>query len=441
MKFSFFNTIFIVSLACLFALQGIWLYYAYQNEKIKIQGILNSSLLKAINEEMDSRFSSFAEKGKLTSENLEYISDSTFEYEYDETKGNLISQQFDFVQQVLFQEGIFFDLTKVDSIYDIRLHENNIYVQYRLNYTDSLGNNIGSSDANIDKGFNTIIVPIVNGTKVGAIVKISPPVILQSMLRIFIVSILIFFFIIACLIYQVNIVLKQYHLHQLRKNFTHTLSHDMKTPLASIHSVLVQLNNGSLDAHPEMKNKFISIAMEQTINLQAIIDQILTVAYAGQKQLALNKQEIDLPKMIHSLVDKFRVRKEKDIEFSEKYHLKNDPIYADSFYLKNAISNLIDNAIKYSGNTVKIDIECTVEDKQLYIHIKDNGFGILEKDQQKIYKLYERGAEIKRQRISGFGLGLNYVKYVIEAHGGTIALISKERVGSEFIITIPTHLT
>jgi len=429
MKFSFFNTIFIISLACLLALQGIWLYYAYQNEKAKIQNILNNSLFQAIDNEMDSRFS-------LAGGNHSGLS---YEYKYNNDQGNFISQQFDFIQQVLFSERIFFDLKKVDSIYSADLHNRNIHVQYRLNYMDSLGNSIESRGTNIGNGFNTTIIPIINGTKVGAIVKISPPTIFRSMLGILIVSILIFCLIIAGLIYQVNIFLTQNHLYQLQKSLVRTLSHDMKTPLASIHSVLVQLNNGSLDACPEVKSKFTAVAIEQTVNLQKIIDQILTVAHANQKQLTLNKQETDIPQMIHSLVDKFTVRKEKEIEFSEKYHLKDNLIYADPFYLENAISNLIDNAIKYSENSVKINIECIEKDKQVYIHIKDNGFGISDEDQLKIYNPFERGAEIKRKRINGFGLGLSYVKHIIEAHGGAVTLISKEGVGSEFIITIPIH--
>ncbi|MDR1631579.1 MAG: HAMP domain-containing histidine kinase [Dysgonamonadaceae bacterium] len=384
---------------------------------------------------MDGRFF-FVEAEKCS----ECPNDLTYEYKYDENKGDLISQQFDFIQQILFYEGVFFNLTKVDSIYAASLHENNIHVQYRLNYTDSLGNNIKSRGANIDKGFQTTIIPIVNGTTAGAIVKISSPAIFQSMLKILIVSILIFFFIIACMIYEVKVFLTQRQLYQLWNNFVHALSHDMKTPLATIHSVLVQLDNGSLDVHPEMKNKFSVIAIEQTLNLQSIVNQILTVAYINQKQLVLNKQEINLPEMIHSLIDKFTVVKEKDITFYEKYDLKEKPVYADHFYLENAISNLIDNAIKYSGNAVKINIECTAGDKQIYIDIKDNGFGISKNDQQKIFDCFERGVEIKRKRISGFGLGLNYVKCVIEAHGGAIALVSREGVGSEFTITIPTYL-
>jgi two-component system phosphate regulon sensor histidine kinase PhoR len=438
MKFSFFNIIFVISLTCLLALQGIWLYYAYQNENTKIQAILNNSLSMAVEKEMDSRFS-FIEGKEMTDTGKEWSPDLAYAYKYDETKGNLISQQYDFIQRILFYEKVFFDLSKVDSIYAAYLHRNNIHVRYQLNYMDSLGNIIESKEENIDKGFNTIAVPIVGGTKIEAVVKIPTPAIFQSMFKILIVSILIFFFIIACLIYQVRIFLTQFHLDQLRKNFIHALSHDMKTPLATIHSILVELNNNSLNLN--MKSKFNAIAREQTLNLQSIVNRILTIAYIDHKRLTLNKQAVDLPQMIQSLIDKFMVRNEKDIQFSEKYDLKDKQVYADPFYLKNAISNLIDNAIKYSGSVVKIDIECIAKDKLICIHVKDNGLGIPKKDQQKIFDCFERGAEIKRKQISGFGLGLNYVKHVIEAHGGVITLVnSKEEVGSEFIIVIPIHL-
>ncbi|MDR2620978.1 MAG: HAMP domain-containing histidine kinase [Dysgonamonadaceae bacterium] len=435
MKYSLFNIIFAISLACLFALQGIWLYYTYQGENVKIQNVLNKLLFNAIEQEMDSRFSCI--EAKQTDEPTGPF-DLAYEYIYDETKGNIISQQFNFIQQILFHEKIFFNLAKVDSIYTVFLHENNILIQYRLNYTDSLGNIIETTGANINKGLNLNAIPIVNGNIVTATVKIPPPTIFKSMLGVLIVSILIFLFTIACLLYEINAFLTQHHLDKLRKNLVQTLSHDMKTPLATIRSVLEQLNNGSLDSRPEMKSKFNAIATEQTLNLQTTVNQLLTTALIDQKRLILNKQETDLSQLIHSLVEEFMVRKEKNIEFSEKYDLKNTVIYANPFYLGSAISNLIDNAIKYSENAVKIDIECIAGDKQISIHIKDNGFGISKKDQQKIFNPFERGAEIQRKRINGFGLGLHNVKYLIEAHGGTVALISQEGVGSEFIITIPT---
>jgi two-component system phosphate regulon sensor histidine kinase PhoR len=211
----------------------------------------------------------------------------------------------------------------------------------------------------------------------------------------------------------------------------------MKTPLATIYSVLTQFKNGTVNKNPELRQKFCTIAIEQAVNLQSVVNQILTLAYIKKKQLALNKQLIDLPEMIQSLIDNFTVRTEKIVAFQTCYNLEDNNVYADSLYLNNAISNLIDNAIKYSSDSVDIKIECTTKESQVYIHVKDNGFGISSNDRLKIFKQFERGAEIKRNQISGFGIGLNYVQSVIEAHGGTVTLSSQEGVGSEFTIILP----
>jgi two-component system phosphate regulon sensor histidine kinase PhoR len=117
--------------------------------------------------------------------------------------------------------------------------------------------------------------------------------------------------------------------------------------------------------------------------------------------------------------------------------MKNKPVYADLLYLNNAVSNLIDNAIKYSGDSVSREIVCAATDSYANIRVKDNGYGIATNYRSKIFKRFERGAEIKRNRISGFGIGLNYVQQVIEAHGGNVTALSEEGVGSEFIITLP----
>src|SRR5690606_29569633 len=97
--------------------------------------------------------------------------------------------------------------------------------------------------------------------------------------------------------------------------------------------------------------------------------------------------------------------------------------------LTNAVSNLIDNAIKYSGNSVNINIRCEQKDKDVFIYIKDNGYGMSEKDQVKVFTMFERGKAVTRKEAKGFGLGLSYVKRVVEAHGGTVNLFSKEGEG------------
>jgi two-component system phosphate regulon sensor histidine kinase PhoR len=433
--------IFVAALICLLFLQSLWLYHTYQLNLKEMQESINLALSKTTEQELNLRYLEFEKKIKEDERYGNGEIFASFDLDADGTEDvGIISKQYNMIQQVMKMYDMSLNIFCFDSIFSSLLQENRLPTTYCINYTDSLDNLLGTVGQEIDNGFQTNIIPIVNGEKIQATVKISHSAVFKNMLAILTVSILILLFIIACLIYEIRMFLTQHHLNQLRENFTHALTHDMKTPLATIYTVLYQLDKGNLDDQPEMKSKFSAIAMQQTLDLQAIINQILTLAYIENNQLVLNKQTVDLPQTIQSLIDKFSIKGGKNITFSSKFDLNESIVCADPFYLNNTISNLIDNAIKYSGESVKIEIECTTGEKQVYIKIKDNGFGIAAKDQQKIFKRFERGAEIKRNQTSGFGIGLNYVQKVIEAHGGAVALLSKEGVGSEFVITIPILL-
>jgi len=441
MKLSHFMLIFAIAVLCLFSLQAFWLYYTYQSHCDNIKESINSIFYQTIEKELDHRFFEFGKKAK---DNLEGSSIRIDSFNIDLAGINsgmenisVVSQQLNMIQQLMVTNEMLFNINAVDSIFHSLLQINQYPFSYQIIYMDSTDKIIDTTGQMINDGFKTIVAPIINGENIYAVVKITAPVVFRKMLGILIVSILIFFFIIACLFYEIKIFLNQHYLNQIRKNFIHALTHDMKTPLATIHSVLVQLEKGTINKNSDMRQKFSAIAIEQTLNLQAIVNQILTLAYIENKQLTLNKQSIDLPVMMQSLIDKFSVKSGKTVTFQTFYDLKDSVVYADPFYFNNVVSNLIDNAIKYSADSVKIEIECTAGEKHIYIRVKDNGLGISPDDQLKIFKQFERGAEIKRNHISGFGIGLNYAQHVIEAHGGTVSVLSQEGVGSEFIITLP----
>ena len=444
MKLSTLLPISAFALLCLFSLQAFWLYYTYQLHLSSIKESINTIFTQTIDKELDQRYLELNNKLK---ENLpkSYVRIDSFKVSSNNLestlKGNsIISKQVDMVQQLMVNYHINFNMVNGDSIFRSLLQLNRLPFDFRINYIDSAGIIIDTAGKEINNGFRTAVLPVINGEKIYADVKITAPVVFRNMFLILTVSILIFFFIIACIIYEMRVFLNHHHLNQLRENFTHALTHDMKTPLSTIHSVLDQFEKGIIDQDPEMRKKFCHIGIEQAINLQKTVNQILTLAYIEKKQLSLDKQSVNLPIMIQSLIEEFTIKATKVVTFQTSYNLKRSIIYADTFYLNNAISNLIDNAIKYSNDSVNILIECIAGEKQAFIHVKDNGFGISQKDQIKIFKRFERGAEIKRNRISGFGIGLNYVQQVIEAHGGSVTLLSQKGVGSEFIISLPIQI-
>ena len=437
MKLSTLLSITAFALMCLLLLQAFWLYYTYQLHSDSIKESINSIFHQTIEKEMDQRFLELEEKikGNLSERDI-HIASFKIDISGLENK-SVVSQQFDIFQQLMVENDIKFNITNGDSIFHTLLQSNNYYFNYKINYMDSTGKIIDTTGQEIISGFQTDILSVINGERVYAVVKITPPAVFKNMLVILIASILIFFFIIACLLYTMKIFINQHQLNQLRENFIHALTHEMKTPLSTIHSVLDQFEKGKIDKDPDLRQKFCSIAIDKVIDLQNTVNQILTLAYIQKKQLTLNIQSVDLPLMIQSLIEEFKIKTKKPVRFQIICDLKDSVVSADSFYLNKVISNLIDNAIKYSNESVKIEIECFTEEKQVYIRIKDDGLGIPHDDQLKIFKRFERGAEIRRNKVSGFGIGLNYAQQVIEAHGGNISVTSQEGIGSEFIISLP----
>lgn len=431
--------VFIIALVFLLGLQFVWLYNTYQLENEKTLQTIDATLIDACNQEMADRINALDSVFK--SQGIDSLSFSSISFSVDSAfldQQKVVPMEFLVMQHVLDAECHFpLNLQALNTIYASFLDERNVHVKFNIQYLDSLGQVAGETLPGLSNGYKTHIIPIVRSEKLQVIADVRPPAVFRNMGGVLLVSVVIVCLIVGCLLYATRTFITQQHLNKLRDNFVYALTHDMKTPLGTIHTVLDQSAKGILDAHPEMKSKFTRVATDQVLNLQALVNQILTVAYVEKGKLSLHKQPVDVKDMIESLISKFSVGQNKKVSFSTHYELNDETLYADPLYLGNAISNLIDNAIKYSGDSVEITLSATAKGQQIYIRVKDNAMGISERDQKNIFNRFERGAEIKRNSASGFGIGLNYVKSVVEAHGGGITLSSKEGIGSDFVITLP----
>lgn len=436
MKISIIWTVFIVALFFLFLLQGVWLYSAYIEKRYDIQENLNTIFIKAAEKELSDRF---VYSSVLIKTNPEKYNKRTYTYVNDDNlikNEGLISNNFLRDQDFLNFLDMPFKLSALDSIYSSMLQAKGLSTQYKINYQDSV-KVIESIGVNLSHGYKTNVIPIVNNTEVQAVISVTMPFVLKEMLGLLIASLLMLLLIIGCLIYELRVIFTQRRLAQLREDFSHALIHDMKSPLNTIYAAVDQWKKGALDKNPEMRTQFGETAITQVLNLQALVDKILTIARLEKNNLTLDERLFNLPKMCQELVDKFSVQSKKKVQFNLHLNLEDEQILADPTYLLNAVSNLIDNAIKYSNDPVVIDLSCRMDNNKLYIKVRDNGLGISKSDQLKIFEKFERGAAIGRKGAKGFGLGLNYVKRVAEAHGGTVAVSSIEGQGSEFVLFIP----
>lgn len=238
--------------------------------------------------------------------------------------------------------------------------------------------------------------------------------------------------------YQKQIIEQFNNIFRVREDFSYAMVHDMKTPLTTIFTALSFLHSGRLDDKPETKEKFFNVAKEEADRLLTLTNKLLTISKLESKKMKMECEKITLEPMLVRLADKFKVKSHKPVSF--EFDLQTPEIYADAEYIEEVFSNLIDNSIKYSKERVDIRILSSRNDLYSIIKIYDNGLGISEKDQRSIFNKYERaaaGSRSRRKKASGFGLGLNFVQQVIEAHKGKIFVNSIEGEFTEFIIYLP----
>lgn len=236
--------------------------------------------------------------------------------------------------------------------------------------------------------------------------------------------------IILSLIDQINYIDEQERVRLLREDFSYAMVHDMKSPLTSIIMGTKYLHSGVLEKKPEMKEKYFCIVEDEAQHLLALINRLLTISKLEHGKLSIQKAEIDLEAMIEDVVDKYKAKSAKPIHITTLFGATS--ALADEEYLKEAISNIVDNATKYSKEEINIQISTSENDRNVYIKIYDEGIGIAKSEMKTIFNRFERAAEHERdarKTRGGFGIGLNYVLQVINAHGGKVSVKSEKANG------------
>ncbi len=246
--------------------------------------------------------------------------------------------------------------------------------------------------------------------------------------------------IILSLIDQINYINEQERTRLLREDFSYAMVHDMKSPLTSIIMGTRYLHSGVLEKKPEIKEKYFTIVEDEAQHLLGLINRLLTISKLEHGKLNLRKTEVELTPMIDDIADKYKAKTSKPITITTA--LSCPTAFADEEYLKEAISNLVDNATKYSKDEIHIKISSGTSENDKYTHIKvyDEGIGIPKSELKHIFNRYERATEHEigpKKNKGGFGIGLNYVLQVIHAHGGKVGVKSKQDQWTEFTIALP----
>ena len=260
-------------------------------------------------------------------------------------------------------------------------------------------------------------------------------VILRKMAGVIAASLVLFLILAFSFWFLIHTMLKQKSLEEMKSDFTNNITHELKTPVAVAYAANDALLNFDAGNDPEKRREYLEISQGQLEKLEGMIEQILSMSMESRKTFELKRETIELEPLLQKLADQHILSAGKpcDIHIDVEDGLVLD---ADRFHLSNIVSNLIDNAIKYSGDSVRIDITAKATDEGVEMRVRDNGIGIAPEKQKHIFDKFYRVPTGNIHDVKGYGLGLYYAKTMVEKHGGTIEVSSTPGKGSEFILTL-----
>ncbi|GHE47839.1 sensor histidine kinase [Sphingobacterium griseoflavum] len=261
---------------------------------------------------------------------------------------------------------------------------------------------------------------------------------LYSMSWQLVVSLCILAVVLGTFFYLFITILKQNKLHLLRKAFVNSLTHELRTPVTTV-SLAVDALHDSIDASDvELREQYHLMAVEELDHLSGMIDRVLDIADADPKEgPILDRLSLDFSQLIRKSVAHVRLAKVwQDVSIDFEEPVSSVFIKGDAHHLKNVISNLLDNALKYGAKHILVQLRDQPH-SDAHLRIEDDGVGIPTAYQQQVFEPFFRVPRGDQYSVKGFGLGLPYVKRILEQHGGKIEVKHAESGGALFIINIP----
>jgi two-component system phosphate regulon sensor histidine kinase PhoR len=234
--------------------------------------------------------------------------------------------------------------------------------------------------------------------------------------------------------------IRQKKLNVIKNDFINNMTHEFKTPISTISLAVDALKNPKVISNPEKLMYFSGIIKEENQRMNRQVETILKSALMDRQEIQLNKKPLNVHKIIEDVADNFALRlQEKGGDMEIHLNAENDLIDGDEVHISNLVNNLLDNAVKYAKDNVPPHITLTTSStsKKFIMVIEDNGIGMSRETVKRIFEKFYRAHTGNIHNVKGFGLGLSYVKTVIEAHDGNIKPESTLGKGSTFTIEFP----
>ncbi|MGL4630487.1 MAG: sensor histidine kinase [Leadbetterella sp.] len=261
--------------------------------------------------------------------------------------------------------------------------------------------------------------------------------ILRKNLNILLSAIMLLVFIGAIFYYAISMMLSQSKLAVIKNDFINNMTHELKTPVATIQLAVEMLKDGDLSLNKDMSNRYLDIVQDENKRLASHVEKVLNMARFDKGDIKLNLESLELMQIINAALDHLKLQIESvnaaiTIQASHTIYY----VLGDKVHLTNIIFNLVENALKYSKDKPEIEISVESSGEYVKLVIADNGIGIQEDHVSKIFDKFYRVPTGNLHNTKGYGLGLSYVKNMIELHKGKISVSSKKGLGTQFTILL-----
>jgi len=359
-------------------------------------------------------------------------------------KSSNVISTLDMIIHLHISNTVPLNLHQLDSITASVLKKRDIQSNFTVNIVNTAnGNIVQSSKDNWQSSLFLISsepMIIDAGNSIALQLHLINPfqIIIKRMGLMLISSLVLAVICLLAFVYLQKVLARQKKLVAFKNEFLGTIAHELKRPVSSLTFNLDCLSMSVANLNTPQNTLLLNNSIRATDELNDAINMIVTLSKLEEGMLVLNSETVELVPMLEDLKEKFSEQRFKDKQVT--IDLQVDPhlpgIHGDKQLLAQCFANLIDNAIKYSGDTVSIIIRIRKLESWVSVGIKDNGFGIPEDKLELVFDKYSRVHQAQTQ-IKGFGIGLNYVKNIVEKHRGEVRVTSKAGDGSEFSVLLP----
>ena len=338
------------------------------------------------------------------------------------------------------------DFKQLDQSLKTELSNNGITLKYHFTVEDGDKNLIyrcvDYEDQGNDKCYTVELFPNDPIHKAGTLV-VHFPALSKEVYRSlwFIIPSLIFTLVLLCT-FSVTLLLifRQKKLTEVKNDFINNMTHEFKTPISSISLAAQMLADESVNKTPQLMNRLTTTIKDETKRLRMQVEKVLQLSMYEHQSANLRMQDTDINELVSSVVHTFTLKVEKNGgKIISQIGAENPIIYVDDMHFTNVIFNLMDNAVKYRRSDAELELKVKTwnEANKVCLSIQDNGIGIAKADLKRVFEKFYRVHTGNLHDVKGFGLGLAYVKKIVEDHNGTISVESELGIGTTFLIKLP----